>query len=131
MYCRTGYCLWKRVLGALDRQFINSGPINYNRIALVHQICRLLISKSHALRLQGHICARSGLPFRKLKRGSPLFEQRSLEERHYILMLSWWLVGRAGTKIKYALCSHAVRVNELYRDVESAVKAELLVILRS
>lgn len=123
---RSTYRLWKRVLGAIDRQFINSGPINYNRIALVHQICHLLISKNHAPRLQGHICARSGLPFRKLKKGGLLFEQRELEERHYILVLSWWLVGRAETKLKYALRSRALRINELYRDMGNEAKIEIL-----
>ena len=119
------YKLWRRVIGVIERCFINSGPVNYNRIAIVHQISRLLISKGQAPRLHGHICARSRLPFKKLKKGSPLFEQRSVEERHYILQLAWWLIGRAGTKLNYALRSHALRANQLYRDMEEGAKSEV------
>lgn len=123
---KSTYQLWKRGLGAIDRQFIDSGPINYNRITLVHQICRLLISKKHAPRLQGHICVQSGLPYRKLKKGSPLFEQRELEERHYILQLAWWLVGRNFSKLKYALSVKAFRVNEIYKDLGISFKILIL-----
>lgn len=96
---------WKGILGAIDRQFENSGPINYSRIALIHQICRLLISRNLAPKLHGYICAKSRQKLIRVKTGGRLFEQREISERHYLLGLSWWLAGRTTKKLETAIAS--------------------------
>jgi hypothetical protein len=41
---KTMFNMWSRILGTISRLFVNSGPINYKRLALLHQICKILSS---------------------------------------------------------------------------------------
>lgn len=107
--------IWNRVLGVIDRGFINSGPINYDRLILLHQVCKIISSKRFNQHIQKYICVKSGLPF-ILIRECTFFEQYSVSERHYILMLAWWLLGNTPRKLQESLKRKAIVTNHLYRD---------------
>lgn len=96
------FSIWNRVLGVIQRGFINSGPINYERLILLHQICKIISSRRFNCNIQQYICDKSGLPFYSI-RECLYFEQHSVSERHYILQLAWWLLGNKSTKLQESI----------------------------
>lgn len=111
------YRQWSTVLNVIERQYSASGPINYNRLNLLHQICRLLVSVRHAQDLESYILNKSGAPKSyQISSSRDFYEERSVEERHYINQLSWWLLGKDFQRIRAAIQNKALKVNELYKD---------------
>jgi hypothetical protein len=81
---------WTNLMKVTDRQFKDCGPINFFRLALLlHQICRIIVSKRMAPDLQRYICDRTGLSMKPLLLTKRAFEQRHINERHYVLNLAW------------------------------------------
>ena len=72
---KIAFTQWEALLKAVDRQFVNCGPINYNRLVLLHQICRLIVSVNLAPKLQPYLCLVTGQPHRKLCHSKKPFEQ--------------------------------------------------------
>jgi len=88
------FSIWCRVLGVVNRGFINSGPINYERLILLHQICKIITSRRFNYDVQRYICDKSGIPFNVIS-NHKYFEQHDVNERHYVLKLAWWLLGNS------------------------------------
>jgi len=109
------FTIWCRVLGVINRGFINSGPVNYDRLILLHQICKIISSTRFNCKTQKYICDKSGLLFIPLTK-QLYFEQYDIIERHYILRLAWWLIGNTTAKLKESLNKKAIVTNYLYRD---------------
>jgi hypothetical protein len=103
------------VLGVIQRGFVNSGPINYDRLILLHQICKIISSKRFNRNVQEYICDKSAIPFRIINE-CLYFEQLSVEERYYILQLAWWLLGNTSAKLKESVKKKTIKINYLYRD---------------
>lgn len=112
---KSVFSIWNRVLGVIQRSFVNSGPINYNRLILVHQICKIIASKRFNHNIQSYICDKSAMPFCDISEKT-YFEQHNVYERHYILQLAWWLIGNTPRKLEESLKCNALKVNYLYRD---------------
>ena len=117
---KSVYNIWNRVLGVINRGFINSGPINYNRLILLHQICKILVSHRFNQNIQPYICNKSGFPFRVID-NHRYFEQFDVNDRHYILKLAWWLVGNTPKKLEESIRKNALQNNYLYRDSSEAL----------
>ncbi len=83
---------WERWLKAVDRQFVNSGRIDYGCMARLHEICRRIVSEHKFPALQRNLCRRSGQPVLSLTISRRPFEHRGIQERHYVLGLGWWLI---------------------------------------
>ena len=126
---RSTFKPWNSILSIIDRQFTNSGPVDYQRLTLLHQVCRLLVSRSLSPRLQQYICQKAGYPDMDLISRDLIFEQRDIPQRHYILLLAWWLITRNHSKLKIAVREKGVRENELYRDLEPDFKDYMLRVL--
>ncbi len=109
------FTIWNRVLGVVQRGFINSGPVNYDRLILLHQLCKIIASKRFNHNIQRYICDKSGMPFCDISE-KRYFEQYDVNERYYILTLAWWLLGNTSAKLEESLKSNAIKVNYLYRD---------------
>jgi hypothetical protein len=120
------YKPWNGILNIIDRQFSRSGAVSYQRLTLLHQVCRLLVSRQLSPRLQQYICEKAGYPFIDLSPGKLIFEQRDIKHRHYILQLAWWLITRNPHKLKTAIRLKGIRENELYRDLDSDFKDYIL-----
>ncbi len=116
---------WQWKLAVIDRGFVDSGPVNPLRLTLLHQLCRIIASPSLAPELQRYLCDKTGRYYRSLNHGRIAFEQRSIDERHYILELAWWLIEKYPRKIKEAIRHNVLRNNDLYRDVESELRAQI------
>ena len=125
IWCKDSFKIWIRVLGVIDRQFINSGPINYDRLTLLHQICRLLVSPSLAPKLQHYICYKCRIEERALGKQKKPFEQRGIVERQYVLELAWWLVGCTQAKIRTTITARALKTSDITRDLSPVTKSLL------
>ncbi|MDO6426559.1 TniQ family protein [Thalassotalea sp. 1_MG-2023] len=112
---KSVYTIWNRVLGVITRGFVNSGPINYERLILLHQICKIIVSPRFNQKIIKYICDKSDLPVRDFGINR-YFEQFDVNERHYILQLAWWLVGNTNKKLKESIRKNAMQNNYLYRD---------------
>jgi len=112
---KSVYTIWNRVLGVITRGFINTGPINYERLILLHQICKIIVSPRFNQNIRKYICSKSSLPFLDISKHR-YFEQYNVDERHSILRLAWWLVGNTNKKLKESIRKNAIQNNYLYRD---------------
>lgn len=112
------YLQWNRLLNVVTREFINSGPLNFLKITMLHQICRLITSEHLSPNLHKYICDHSHHDYQQLEQNVPTFEQRDIEERHYVLELAWWLLGRTPAKLNAAIKNRALNISDLYRDLE-------------
>lgn len=113
---KTSLNMWSRVLGAIQRDFVNCGPMNYDRLVLLHQICKLLSSPRYSTKLIDYIHSKS-----LIQPGTfdypDYFESLQLEDRHYILQMAWWLVGNSNKKIITAISNKALLAHYLFRDL--------------
>jgi hypothetical protein len=116
---KSVFSIWSRVLGVIQRGFVNSGPINYDRLILLHQICKIISSKRFNRNIQQYICDKSNISFYSISERL-YFEQYNLDERHYILQLAWWLIGNTHAKLKESVNRKIIKVNYLYRDSKEA-----------
>lgn len=124
---KTTADLWSRLLKAIDRQFINSGPINYDRIIVLHQTCKILNSTTNkAQKLASHIFKsqpnRGQLP----TISEHVFEALPIQDRHNVLLLAWWITSNTTSKLKHAIDSKALRLNHLYKDLSRSEKMRVL-----
>ncbi|TDF42372.1 hypothetical protein EYS14_06000 [Alteromonadaceae bacterium M269] len=115
--------MWTRVLKAVQRNFVNSGPLNYERLVLLHQVCKLLSSHRYYSKLTDYIHAKSLIRPQKVEFSSS-FEALSVTERHYVLQMAWWLIGANNKKLKIAISQGAIQKNYLYRDSNEPCLAE-------
>lgn len=112
---KTSLNMWSRVLGAIQRDFVNCGPINYDRLILLHQICKLLSSPRYSNLLADYILSKSQINPRTFTYPD-FFESLPLEDRHYILQMAWWLVGNTNRKIRTIVSEGAIKLNYLNKD---------------
>ncbi|WDE03873.1 TniQ family protein [Thalassomonas viridans] len=109
---------WNTLLAIVNRGMMNSGAFKYGRLDIIHQLCKLIVSRRLAPTLQAYLCGKTRQPFINLVQSRLPFEQRDIAERHYVLGLAWWLRERWPGKLKEAVKLKALVCNELYRDLE-------------
>jgi len=113
---------WVAQLRVVDRQFFNCGKFDFDRLILLHQLCRLIVSNSLATDLQSYVCSISEQPKLDLIKTNIAFEQRSLTERHYVVGLAKWLLLKHPKRILLAIGNGVIRNNWLYKDLHNADK---------
>lgn len=115
---------WRGLLLSIDRQLYPAGALSYQNLTLLHQLCRLLSSGKYRSELAEHICRKGNYEYPDIRQQSLIFEQRSIQERHELLQLAWWLITHR-RKIRTAIRDGAVRMNLLYRDLPSRDKKHI------
>lgn len=117
---RRPFLQWEALLKVVDRQFRDCGPLNTARLILWHQMCRLIVSENLAPDLQGYICSIVDQPVRELVKSKKAFEQRDIQERHYVLGLAAWISDvQAERKLRTAIQKRMLPSNQVYRDLKS------------
>lgn len=116
---RRPFIQWETLLNVVDRQFRDCGPLNTARLILWHQMCRLIVSENLAPDLQGYICSIVDQPVRELVKSRKAFEQRDLQERHYVLGLAAWISDvQAERKLRTAIQKRMLPSNQVSRDLK-------------
>ena len=109
---------WACQLKAIDRQFVNCGRFDFDKLILLHQLCRLIVSQSLAPGLQGYLCEKCNRPDTALTKTKIAFEQRNLIERHYVISLAKWFLLKYPLRVQFSIKQRILRRNWLYRDLE-------------
>jgi hypothetical protein len=83
-------------------------------------MCRLIVSENLAPDLQSYICNVVKQPVRELMKSRKAFEQRDIQERHYVLSLAAWISdAHAERKLRTAIRKRLLPSNLVYRDLAS------------
>jgi hypothetical protein len=90
---------------------------------VLHQICMLLVSGRPTLRLYDFVLSEMKVRHRALTKGRFPFEERALDERHFVIQLAMWLLANPADRLKQAWEAGAVRYNYLVKDMDSPSEA--------
>ncbi|NJD33673.1 MAG: TniQ family protein [Betaproteobacteria bacterium] len=113
--CRA-FASWRRLLTVIRNERSSRRMIDVGRLDVLHHFCRLLASMPTAFRFLGYVRSRTGQRGPEIERGRFAFEHRPLAERHHLLSLGWWLMGKWPSRVRSAWKSKAIRYNLLLKD---------------
>ena len=97
---------------------------------LLHQFCKLLVSACPHVRLLDFAVGRVGCSAQAISKGRSPFEERSVEERHFILQLAIWLMADLENRIRDAWECGAIRYNNLLKDLQSPPQKYATIVAR-
>lgn len=107
---------WEKALRLIQAGAPDSTRFDYDKLAILHHICALMVSKRLAPKLLPYLWTQTGQQSIPLNLEHRWFEQHNLQERHHLLGLGWWLIGRWPSRLRRAWHHQAVRYNVLSRD---------------
>lgn len=107
---------WGQVLRLIDKGTKSSMQFDYSKLAVLHHFCVLLASTRLAPKLKDYLLTKTKVPILDLAESSQSFESRIINERQYVVGLSWWLLGRWPSRLISAWINKAIRYNELLKD---------------
>lgn len=84
--------------------------------AVLHQLCKVLVSNSNHGCLREFICTNIGWPNKLLPTGRQPFEQRRSSDRYYVVALALWLMHSLEERLRDAWSHGVVRYNLLLKD---------------
>lgn len=96
--------------------------LNVDTFAVLHQLCKLMITQHARLKLREFVLGRLRVSDIPLEGTHFPFELRPIWERHHVLQLAWWLVADLENRLTAAWKAKAVRYNMLFRDFEDLPK---------
>jgi hypothetical protein len=85
---------------------------------VLRQTCKILLSKTKHIKLRAYVVGQFNASELFLESGRRSFEERPLQERHYIVQLGMWVMAAPEQRIGRARRERAVRNNVLKRDFE-------------
>lgn len=99
-----------------------SGQFDLGFYAVVHQLCRVMISAQNLGKLQAFIADQLELShlLPQLRRIS--FEHLRQDDRHQLLLCACWLIANHETRLELAWRAKTVRYNLMLKDMEEAPK---------
>lgn len=111
---------WKKASHMIDCGAPSSSRFDYGKLAVLHQLSKLLSSNGTRQKLAIYVATRTGRASPNIVAGKIPIEARELVERNCIVGLAWWLIGRWPTRLRAAWHQRALRYNWLLRDFEGA-----------
>ncbi len=107
---------WARVLRMIDCGAPLATRFDYDKLAVLHQMTKLLVGDGARRRFARYVASktRQAVPNPATTRVS--IEGRGLVERHHVVGLAWWLIGRWPSRLRAAWQCQALRYNWLFRD---------------
>jgi hypothetical protein len=111
---------WTKALRMIDSGAPSSIRFDYGKLAVLHQMIKLLIGDGARRRLARYVASntRQAAPNATATRVS--VEGLELAERHNVVGLAWWLIGLWPSRIRAAWRRRALRYNWLLRDFKHA-----------
>jgi hypothetical protein len=101
---------------ALDAEHRQDSEWDLGRYAVMHQLCRLMTAPYKHVSLREFVLDQVGAQDIHLTEGHISFEMRSIEERHFLMQLTAWLLVDLERRLSAAWRSRAVRYNLLLKD---------------
>lgn len=110
------------ILRSLDVPASNAGRFNLGFHAVLHQLCKVMLSIPNRDQLRQYIAAKLGVAIAPTHYIRVAFEQRRLYDRHQTVSFSLWLLTDPEERIRSAWQAKAVRFNLLLKDFSKAPK---------
>ena len=110
------FALHEEMLLALDKAVSETGRFDIGFHAVLHQLCKILVSKPNHDHLRMYAAEQLGIATLHVAHGVFPFEQRRVTERHYVLSLALWLMHEPELRLTEAWEAKAVRYNTLSKD---------------
>lgn len=85
---------------------------------VLHHLCWLMVVKYRRVRLRDYVCGRVGAPKLPITPGRLLIEARSVQERHYLVQLAFWILADLEVRLTGAWRARTVTYSALLRDFE-------------
>ncbi|MEN9659192.1 MAG: hypothetical protein RL571_2657 [Pseudomonadota bacterium] len=108
---------WTKTLKKISQNTITYSDCS--QLAVLHQFCALIVSSRLAPKLHQYLLIHANRINLPTKQGRFAFEQRTIQERHSVIDLAWWLLGCWPSRLREAWSSKVVRYNVLSKDFPS------------
>jgi hypothetical protein len=116
-YDRQASALLMKINRDLDTENAwNNDEWNLERYAVMHQLCRIMVTRYKHVHLREFVLDRIGLHDFPLSEGYMSFEMRPILERHHLIQLTMWLLVDVSARLTAAWGEKAVRYNVLLKD---------------
>lgn len=93
-------------------------PLDAGHMAVLHQLCRIMVSHRWSARLAAYVaCMLSLAPVSQATSVARWFESRTIAERRHIIQLASWLLAEPEDRISMAWKNRAARYSDLKRDM--------------
>lgn len=93
---------------------------NLGQCQVMHQICRIMTTRSVRACLREFAADERGLTDIELAGGYRNFETRSIEERHHVIQLASWIMDEPASRLTHAWRAGVVRYSMLLKDLDDA-----------
>lgn len=107
---------WTKALRLVDSGVPSSTRFDYGTLAVLHQMVKLLIGAERRRKLLRYVTSKTWQEVPNLVATRVPIESRELVERHKVIGLAWWLIGRWPSRLRAAWRRHALQYNWLLRD---------------
>lgn len=114
--------LYIKMLRVLDGPANGAGRFNLGFHAVLHQLCKVMLSAQNRNQFRQYIAARLEVEVAPVQYRKIPFEQRRLFDRHQTLSFALWLLADPEERIRSAWQAKAVRFNLLLKDFNDAPK---------
>jgi len=120
IYDDDSFQLYVEMLQALGGAARDAGQFNLKFHAVVHQLCKVMLSVGNHDQFRQYIAKRLGVePAPALRKKIP-FEQRRIFDRHQMVSFALWLLAAPEERIRGGWEAKAVRFNLLLKDFSGA-----------
>lgn len=92
------------------------GALDFGRMDVLHQLCKVMVSRRMPRKLQAYVAAQIGVPVLPVSLERQALELRPVAERHHVIQLSAWLLADIDARLTEAWHAGAVRYNNLTRE---------------
>lgn len=122
IYNDGAFQLYADMLKALDGPVCNAGQFNLKFHAVLHQLCKVMLSVRNQDKLRHYIANRLGVVIAPVLHGRLPFEQRRVFDRHQTVSFALWLLAAPEKRIKEAWLAKSIRFNLLLKDFSDPPK---------
>lgn len=104
------------LLYSLCRSNANQQVYDIRYLAVLHQLCKVIMSRSNGEALLRYVTKMIGFEVSGVQLGGGAFETRRINERHHVVMLALWILMSPEERLRKAWEEKAVRYSLLVRD---------------
>lgn len=122
IYDVDAYQQYVNMLRALDVPACDAGQFNLKFYAVLHQLCKVMVSVQNHDQLRQYIAKRLGVEISPVLHGKFPFEQRRVFDRHLTVSFALWLLAAPEERIHTAWQTKVVRFNLLLKDFNDVPK---------
>lgn len=122
IYDDSAFQLYVEMLQALDGPARDAGQFNLKFHAVLHQLCKVMLSVGNHDQLRQYIASKLEVEVAPVQYGRMPFEQRRILDRHQAVSFALWLLADPEKRIREAWQTKAVRFNLLLKDFSDTPK---------